>query len=296
MFAWGVAEALRRHFPDCTTDLSDACLLERVRGGIARAIRQGATSSSSISLYVTLMFALEPEFVERHRFRQHVAANGGSLEAALVALHSWSHPNCWYRVDRSFANERWQAFVGPRFHPFLPIKKDGVLFEAQSLPQLAPAYGFQQDVPYVPTPEPRVIEMLELAQVGPDDTVLDLGSGDGRVVIIAAARFGARGIGIELNPDLVHEARLSAARAGVTDRVSFQRRDFHDADVSEATVVTMYLLRDVNLALRNRLTAQLRPGSRIVSRHFDMGEWIPRERIGSGPESIYCWHVTAPGA
>lgn len=293
-FAAQLAQTMRRRLSDSTAGMSDACIVERVRAGVARAIRDGATSSSAISRYVLLMFALEPEFAQRRRVQEHIATRAERLDTALASLHANSHPNCWYRVAPSYVERRWQVLFSREdvfLHQSLKAEMSKEPMGEDLPPQLSPAYGYQLDVPYVATPEEQVLKMLELAQVGSDDTVVDLGSGDGRIVITAAAHFGARGIGIELNPDLVLEAQRAAARTGVEDRVSFHRRDLFDADVSEATVVTMYLLHNINVALRHRLLDQLRSGARIVSRHFDMGEWKPDLRIGSRAESIYCWHV-----
>lgn len=129
--------------------------------------------------------------------------------------------------------------------------------------------------PYVPTPYPVVNRMLDLANVTKDDVVYDLGCGDGRIVITAAERYGARGVGIDYDPERIAEARANAERRGVQDLVSFIEQDAMQADVSEATVVTLYLLSSSNRKLRPILTRQLRPGSRIVSHAFRMGDWQP---------------------
>lgn len=129
--------------------------------------------------------------------------------------------------------------------------------------------------PFVVTPTDVVARMLQLAAVGPRDTVYDLGSGDGRIVITAATMFGARGIGLDIDPTLVAQATANAQTAGVADRVSFRLQDAMTADVSDATVVTLYLLAASNVMLRPRLQAQLRPGSRIVAHNFGMGDWEP---------------------
>lgn len=132
----------------------------------------------------------------------------------------------------------------------------------------------QEDVPYVVTPDNVTLAMLEMARVGPLDYVLDLGSGDGRIVILAAKRFGARGLGVEIVPRLVEESRENARRAGVADRAEFREQDLFKTDLSPATVITMYLLPDVNLQLRDAILA-LKPGTRIVSHDWDMGRWAP---------------------
>jgi SAM-dependent methyltransferase len=130
------------------------------------------------------------------------------------------------------------------------------------------------DVPFVVTPDNVTLAMLELAQVGPQDFVLDLGSGDGRIVILAARRFGASGLGVEIVPELVERSRRNAQLAGVAERARFAEQDLFKTDLSAATVVTMYLLQEVNLQLRPALLA-LRPGTRVVSHDWDMGDWRP---------------------
>jgi SAM-dependent methyltransferase len=132
----------------------------------------------------------------------------------------------------------------------------------------------QDEVPFVVTPDNVTLAMLQLAQVGPQDMVYDLGSGDGRIVINAARRFGARGLGVELSPQLVDLSRANAAKAGVADRARFVEQDLFKTDLSPATVITMYLLQEVNLQLRPSLLA-LRPGTRIVSHDWDLGDWRP---------------------
>ncbi len=150
--------------------------------------------------------------------------------------------------------------------------------------------------PYVPTPDVVVQRMLELAQVGPGDYVIDLGSGDGRIVIQAVQR-GARGHGMERNRALVHEARINAERAGVGDRLAFLESDLFGADLSRASVIALYLLPDQNAELRPRLL-ELRPGTRIVSHGFEIGKWQPDEKveIAIGPGStrlVHLWIVPA---
>ena len=143
------------------------------------------------------------------------------------------------------------------------------------------------EVPDVRTPPEVVTEILRLARVGPDDVVYDLGSGDGRIVIAATRDFGARGVGIELDPDLVAESLRNARRARVADRTRFLQQDIFEADVSEATVVTLYLSPEVNLRLRPKLLA-LPPGSRIVSHDFPIGDWKPERMVNfKGPERTH---------
>ncbi|MBD2347088.1 SAM-dependent methyltransferase [Anabaena subtropica] len=153
-------------------------------------------------------------------------------------------------------------------------------------PQERPA-----DVPYVPTPQPVVDAMLQVAQVGKDDKLYDLGSGDGRIVNTAAQKFGTRGTGIDINPERIQEANENAQKAGVTDRVKFVQQDLFNTDFSDATVVTLYLLPDINLKLRPILLQQLKPGTRIVSHAFDMGEWQPEKTLQVDGRTIYYWVV-----
>ena len=130
-----------------------------------------------------------------------------------------------------------------------------------------------EEVPYVRTPQAVVDKMLDLADVGVDDFLIDLGSGDGRIVITAAQQRGARGFGVELDSSLVEASNEAARKAGVDDRARFFARDLFDTDIHEATVLTMYLLPSVNIQLRPRLLTQLKPGTRVVSHDWDMGEW-----------------------
>jgi len=131
-----------------------------------------------------------------------------------------------------------------------------------------------EDVPFITTPDRVTLAMLQLAAVGPADTLVDLGSGDGRIVITAARRFGARGLGVDIVPDLVARSQASAARAGVADRATFRVQDLFDTNLAGFSVITMYLLPEVNLKLRPRLLA-LPAGTRIVSHDWDMGDWVP---------------------
>src|SRR6185436_19064853 len=158
------------------------------------------------------------------------------------------------------------------------------------------------DVPYVPTPQDVVERMLQIAQVGPSDYLIDLGSGDGRIVVTAASKFGARGFGVDLNPERIRESNENARKANVTDRASFYQRNLFETDLSQATVITMYLLPRVNLELRPKLL-ELRPGTRLVSHDFSMDDWKPDTQItmeskdrwsGAGGKSdIYFWVVPA---
>jgi hypothetical protein len=150
-----------------------------------------------------------------------------------------------------------------------------------------------RDVPYVPTPQNVVDEMLRVGQVGSDDLLYDLGSGDGRIVITAARNFGTRGVGIDIDSQRIAESNANAKRAGVTELVRFEQGDLFEIDFSEATVVTLYLLPSVNLQLRPRLLSELRPGTRIVSHAFDMGEWQPQEQLDLDGYAIFYWVVPA---
>lgn len=147
------------------------------------------------------------------------------------------------------------------------------------------------DVVYVPTPQPVVDAMLELAEVKTGDVLYDLGSGDGRIPITAAERYGVRGIGIDINPERIREANANAEAAGVTDLVTFRQEDLFEADFSDATVVTLYLLDSLNEKLRPRLLAELDPGTRIVSHAFRMGDWEPEETVQVDSSTIFLWTV-----
>lgn len=149
------------------------------------------------------------------------------------------------------------------------------------------------DVPFVPTPPAVVDRMLSLAEVKKNDVLYDLGSGDGRIVITAAKRYGARGIGIDLDPERIAEARDNAKKAGVEKQVQFVAGDLFKADLSDATVVTLYLLDSVNRDLRPQLWKQLRVGTRVVSHAFDMGqEWPPEKEEKVDGRTIYFWTIT----
>lgn len=148
------------------------------------------------------------------------------------------------------------------------------------------------DVRFVPTPQNIVEAMLEMAHVTPADIVYDLGSGDGRIPITAAQKYGARGVGIEIEPRLVEIARDNAAKAHVTDRVWFVHDDLFEADISPATVVTMYLLPRLNQQLMPKLKRSLRPGTRIVSHFYDMGpDWPPEASQEINSLTIYLWTI-----
>jgi trans-aconitate methyltransferase len=153
------------------------------------------------------------------------------------------------------------------------------------------------EVPYVPTNEKVVEEMLKVAKVGKNDVLFDLGSGDGRIPITAAKRWGTRGFGVDIDPDRIKEARENATKAGVADKVKFMQQDLFDTDIKTATVVTLYLLPEVNMRLRPKLLADLKPGTRVVSHNYDMGDWKPLQtitvKLPDGDHTVYYWVVPA---
>src|SRR5262245_46150886 len=170
-----------------------------------------------------------------------------------------------------------------------------VLLWATALQAGEPAERPRLDVPYVPTNQLTVDAMLRIANVGPEDYVIDLGSGDGRILISAARQRGARGFGVDIDPQRVSEATENAKAAGVSDRVRFFRRNLYETRIAQATVVTLYLLPRVNIELRPRLLAELEPGTRVVSHDFDMGDWEADLRVsvrGAGSQ-VYYWVIPA---
>jgi SAM-dependent methyltransferase len=183
-----------------------------------------------------------------------------------------------------------------RIHPAVALPVIATLLLALALSLAAGSANPQDrkpDVPYVPTPQPVVDRMLELANVGKNDVLYDLGCGDGRIVITAAKEYGARGVCIDLNPERIKEAKENAESAGVTDKVKFMQGDLFTADFSEASVVTLYLLPEVNRALRPQLWKQLKVGTRVVSHDFDMGpEWPPEKVEKVGGKTLYYWTIT----
>jgi len=150
------------------------------------------------------------------------------------------------------------------------------------------------DVVFVPTPNEIVDEMLAVAKVGSKDLLYDLGSGDGRIPITAARRFGTRGLGIDIDPQRVAEAQANAVAAQVTDKVRFVQGDLFELDLTPATVITLYLLPELNLRLRPALL-KLKPGTRIVSHDFSMGDWKPDRTIHKGNKTVYFWTVPPTG-
>jgi len=180
--------------------------------------------------------------------------------------------------------------IGPVVYPIII----GIFILSGSPNQLDSQPRDPDLAPYIPTPQEVVDRMLELAKVTSSDVVYDLGSGDGRIPITAAKKYGARGVGIDFDPQRIAEANAHARREGVTDRVEFILGDALEADVSKATVVTLYLLSSSNLKLRPILTRQLSAGTRIVSHAFDMGDWLA-DRIEifkdyrGNPRTLYLW-------
>ena len=163
------------------------------------------------------------------------------------------------------------------------------------LPGVAGCAHPRADVPYVQTPHEVVAQMLRLAGVGRNDVVYDLGSGDGRLVIAAARDFGARGVGVEIDPKLVALSVEAALREGVGDRVTFREGDLFKTDLSDATVVTLYLSTSINLRLRPKLVRELQPGARVVSHAFAMGDWNPSQTTSvqtrDGRVDVYLWVI-----
>jgi len=163
------------------------------------------------------------------------------------------------------------------------------LAAAQTAPPRRPP-----DVPFVPTPNQVVDGMLKLADVTKTDTVYDLGCGDGRIVISAAKTYGAHGVGVDINPERIQEARTNAKKEGVESLLKFEENDLFDADIHDATVITLYLLPDINRKLRPKLMKDLKPGTRVVSHSFDMGDWQPDKEEQVDGRTIYLWTIPAP--
>jgi ribosomal protein L11 methylase PrmA len=181
-----------------------------------------------------------------------------------------------------------------RMQSFLPM----VLALTLALPAAAAAQAATQsplrspDVIFVPTPPEVVAAMLKVAKVSKGDVVYDLGSGDGRIPIAAVKDFGAaRATGIDIDPQRIKEATANLEKAGVGDRVRFLNQDLFTTDLSEATVVTLYLLPSLNLKLMPKLKAELKPGTRIVSHAFDMGDWVPEQTLDVDGRKVYYWTI-----
>jgi len=171
---------------------------------------------------------------------------------------------------------------------FFPRENDSVSWDGMHL-----AKGASPDVPYVATPYEIADEMVRLADVKSDDVVYDLGCGDGRLVIAAVRKAGCRGVGIDIDPERIKESRKNAIIAGVQDRVRFVEQNFFDSDVREATVMLIYLFPDVNIRLRAKFLKEMKPGSRLVSHAFDMGDWKPDNTASIRAQRVYCWVIPA---
>jgi SAM-dependent methyltransferase len=185
--------------------------------------------------------------------------------------------------------------MNPRRHCLATLAASGLAALAPARAQQTDAQGRRTpDVIYVPTPQEVVDAMLEVASVGAKDVLYDLGCGDGRIPITAARRWGTRGVGVDIDPQRIRDASANALAAGVTDRVRFVQGDLFETDLSEATVVTLYLLPALNLKLRPTLLG-LRAGTRIVSHDFTMGDWKPLKTIVKGPRTVYFWTVPPAG-
>jgi len=171
---------------------------------------------------------------------------------------------------------------------------------AQQPPQAAAAAAQPQlrapDVVFVPTPHDVVEAMLKVAKVGKRDVLYDLGSGDGRIPITAAQKYGiVRGVGIDINPERIKEANENRLKSGVGERVSFINADLFETNLGDATVITLYLLPTLNLKLLPKLLKELKPGTRIVSHAFDMGSWKPEQTLNIDGRNVYFWTIPAPG-
>jgi hypothetical protein len=162
-------------------------------------------------------------------------------------------------------------------------------------PLSALAQDVKLDVPFVATPQAVVDKMLEMADVKQGDYLIDLGSGDGRIPITAAKKFGISAMGVDINPVRVQEAKTNAVNARVKDKVEFKQQNLFETDFSDATVLTMYLLPRINLELRPRILAELKPGTRVVSHAFDMGDWKADKKAIVEGRTIYLWIVPEKG-
>jgi ribosomal protein L11 methylase PrmA len=164
-------------------------------------------------------------------------------------------------------------------------------FPGVSLATAQDAPARRPDVIYVPTPEAVVEAMLQVANVGKNDIVYDLGCGDGRIPVTAARKYGARGIGIDIDPQRIKEANENVAKNNVGDRVKIVQGDLFEQDLSQATVVTLYLLPSLNVKLMPKLMKELKPGTRVVSHAFDMGDWKPEKELDVEGRKVYFWTI-----
>ena len=162
---------------------------------------------------------------------------------------------------------------------------------ALALAMFVALQGRKPDVIFVGTPPEVVDAMLKGLEVKSTDIVYDLGSGDGRILITAAQKYGARGVGIEIDPALIKQAEENARKAGVSDKVRFVNADLFEADIHEASVVTLYLLEELNIRLRPKLLRDLKPGTRIASHRFRMGDWQPEKAVAVGDRAVYFWTI-----
>ena len=168
-----------------------------------------------------------------------------------------------------------------------------VVFAAPAFAQAQKKPTQQPDVIFVPTPQDVVEDMLRIANVRKGDVLYDLGSGDGRIPITAAKKYGVKATGIDIDPERIKEANENARKAGVTGLVQFRQEDLFKTDFKDATVITLYLLPQLNEKLRPRLWAELKPGTRIVSHQFEMGDWKPEKKLESNGRTIYFWTIPA---
>jgi precorrin-6B methylase 2 len=184
----------------------------------------------------------------------------------------------------------------------LPLLRDGGHFSSTSNgePGLVRAQGggleSKKIVPFVPTPQEVVEGMLDLAQVKKGDTVYDLGSGDGRIVITAAKKYGVRAVGFEIDPDLIKQSRGNIKKEGLEKLAEIREQDILTVDLSPVSVLTMYLLPSVNLKLKPKILSEMKPGSRVVSHAFDMGDWKPDKTVQIDGRTVYLWTVPAKGS
>jgi SAM-dependent methyltransferase len=232
-------------------------------------------------IFVSVNNRIKPRIISLASVLFSVAASAATNSAALSGSHT------------TVAGSPGQS---------LQLKTDSFpgnsLTVAQAIELKSPAAPRKEpDIHYVPTPQEVVDVMLDMARVGKDDVVYDLGSGDGRLIITAAKKYGASGVGIDIDPQRIAESRENARKAGVEDKLRFLEQDLFESDFHQATVVTLYLLSELNLRLRPQILAQLKPGTRVVSHAFMMGDWQPDEHktieINGQSYDAYYWVVPA---
>jgi trans-aconitate methyltransferase len=185
--------------------------------------------------------------------------------------------------EQAFTLSRRAALTGAVAFIAAPAIVGRAYAQAEPVPRL--------DVPFVPTPQQVVDKMLELAKIQKGDFLIDLGSGDGRIPVTAAQRFGVKALGVDINPQRIKEANERAQEAKVTGLVEFRQEDLFQTDISQANVLTMYLLPSVNMKLRPKILSDMRPGSRVVSHAFDMGDWAPEQKVTVDGRTVYLWTV-----